>query len=112
MADEIAIPKGAYVFATKYDDGDPGDAWAVGYYLGTTESGRHRVGDDEGTDYRRGGYRRVRAGLREDVGHWLVANNELLESSPPGMINLWGMLGDTAFEDVSGRDTAAFKDDS
>lgn len=115
MTDEETIEKGAYVFATKYDDGDPGDAWAVGYYMGQTLNGRHLVGDGKGVSYRRSGYGRVRAGLRDDAGHWLMANNEILESSPPGMINLWGMLGemafDGAFEDKRGYDPFALRDD-
>lgn len=110
--DEIeAITIGSYVIATKYDDGDPGDPWAVGYYLGPTENGRHLVGDEDGKSYYAKGYGRIRAGLREDVGRWLIANCELLERAPPGMINLWGMLGKTAFDDLGGRETKSFNDD-
>lgn len=91
------LEKGAYVLATKYADGDPGDPWAVGYYLGTAPDGRHYVGDSEGKSFYRNGYRKVRAGLDEDVGHWLVTYCKELEKSPPGSVNLWTMLTDQAF---------------
>jgi hypothetical protein len=92
------IEKGAYVLATKYDDGDPGDAWAVGFYIGW-EGDRHLVGDEHGKSYRANGYRRVRAGLRLEVGKWLLECAEALERSPPGTVNLWDMLTDDAFEE-------------
>lgn len=37
-------PLGAYVLATKYADGDPGDPWALGFYNGE-KNGRHYVLD-------------------------------------------------------------------
>lgn len=92
------IEVGEYCFATKYDDGDPGDAWAVGYYLGVLKENRHLVGGAEGKSYRANGYRRVRAGLSPDVGAWLLRAAKELEASPPGVVNLWDMLGDRAFE--------------
>lgn len=92
------IEAGTYVLATKYHDGDPGDAWAVGYYIGPTTHDRHHVGGSDGKPYRHNGYRRVRAGLRADVGEWLLANAKALEKSPPGTINLWTMLTDNVFE--------------
>lgn len=95
---------GSYCLATKYGDGDPGDAWAVGYYIGelpTRPPGstpRHLVGGADGKSYRANGYRRVRAGLRPDVGAWLLSVAKELETSPGGVVNLWEMLGDRAFE--------------
>lgn len=95
---------GTYVLATKYDDGDPGDAWAVGLYLESfcLEMGavpRHRViGNDGLYLYGPKGFKRIRAGITPDVGLWLIENAEALEKSPPGSINLWGMLTDLAFE--------------
>lgn len=104
----MGIPKGAYVFATKYDDGDPGDAWAVGYYKEQTPDGRHRVVDGDGKIlYGPNGFRRVRANLRTDVGHWLVANSALFEQSPPGTVNMWTMLTDLAFGDDDERETGS-----
>lgn len=96
------LPPGTYVLATKYDDGDPGDAWGVGYYLESFEhpSGklRHRViGNDGSYLYGPKGFVRMRAGLRSDVGRWLVENCAALERSPPGSVNLWTMLTEQAF---------------
>lgn len=96
------VPQGTYVFATKYHDGDPGDAWGVGYYLETFQLGeqkRHRViGNDGGYLYGPKGFVKMRPRLRSDVGKWLVDNSAALERSPPGVVNLWTMLTDAAFE--------------
>lgn len=96
------MPVGTYVLGTKYADGDPGDAWGVGYYLESFEhpSGalRHRVIDNDGNYlYGPKGFVKVRAGIRSDVGRWLVENADALQRSPPGSINLWTMLTDIAF---------------
>lgn len=102
------IAKGSYVFATKYNDGDPGDAWAVGYYIGPAENrpGRHLVGDKCGKlFYGPKGFIRIRANLNADVGRWLVENSKVLEASPPGSINMWAMLTDMAFGDGDERET-------
>ena len=80
-----------YVLATKFDDGDPGDAWAVGYYAGK-EGDRHMVNDAAGKQIRYNGYRRV-GKIRADVGRWLLLDAaKSLEKSPPGTVNLWTML--------------------
>ena len=102
---EHVMPVGSYVLGTKYDDGDPGDAWGVGYYLESyrlpdipTRGLRHRVVDNEGNYlYGPKGFVRIRAGLQSDVGHWLVTNADALQCSPPGSINMWRMLTDLAF---------------
>jgi hypothetical protein len=96
------MPQGTYVIGTKYDDGDPGDAWGVGYYLESFQVPggeiRHRIIGNDGTYlYGPKGFKVVRAGLDPDVGRWLVENCAVLEKSPPGSINLWGMLTDLAF---------------
>lgn len=97
------MPPGTYVLGTKYTDGDPGDAWGVGYYLETfmvQEKGhiRHRVIDNDGNYlYGPKGFVKVRAGLKSDVGSWLVQNADALQRSPPGSVNLWSMLTDIAF---------------
>ena len=94
-----SIPKGAYVFATKYSDGDPGDAWAVGFYREKMPDGRHTVEDERGAIlYGPNGFRRVRPNLKPDVGTWLVNNARVLEQAPAGSINMWTMLTDDAFE--------------
>jgi hypothetical protein len=87
---------GSYVLATKYTDGDPGDAWALGFYTGE-EGGRHYVKDGAGQNIRGNGYRRV-APIRKDVGRWLLeVAAPHLERCPPGTVNLWTMLTEQAF---------------
>jgi len=85
------VEKGTYVLATKWTDGDPGDAWAVGFYDGEID-GRHFVVDNDDKQIRITGYRRVGA-VSKEVGHWLIAvAADVLEQSPPGSVNLWNML--------------------
>lgn len=108
---EHLLPRGTYVLATKYNDGDPGDAWGVGYYLESFRLSfdgpvRHRViGNDGKYLYGPKGFVKMRAGLQPDVGDWLVDNSEALERSPPGTINLWTMLTDQAFGTGDGLST-------
>lgn len=83
------IERGDYVLATKYDDGDPGDNWAVGFY-DRQENGRHYVVDGEGNQCRFSGYRRV-GKITAEYGGWLLSAASVLEKSPPGTVNLWGM---------------------
>lgn len=85
------INKGDYVLATKWHDGDPGDAWAIGFYAGQ-KGGRHFVVDGNGQQIRHNGYRRVGC-ITEEVGIWLLnVAAKALEASPPGTVNLWSML--------------------
>lgn len=100
------LTKGDYVLATKYEDGDPGDPWAVGFYLEpgppSLDKPRFRVSHADGSIiYGPNGFRRIRRQLRGDVGDWLVKNNAALKQSPPGTVNLWTMLTTTAFKDDS-----------
>jgi hypothetical protein len=99
---------GDYVLATKYSDGDPGDAWALGFYAGELDMGnahsdikvppRYMVKDGAGKNIRGNGYRRV-ARIRKDVGAWLLnVAAKQLEQSPPGTVNLWTMLTPAAFD--------------
>lgn len=78
-----------YVLATKYEDGDPGDPWAVGFYARPMADGRHMVVGDKGASIYASGYRRV-GRIPAAIGGWLMANASLLEHAP-GKINLWGM---------------------
>ena len=105
---EVVPAVGDYVLATKYSDGDPGDAWALGFYAGEMDMGndrelikvapRYLVNDSSGKTIRPGGYRRV-ARVREDVGAWLLnVAAKQLEQSPPGTVNLWTMLTPKAFD--------------
>jgi hypothetical protein len=94
------INKGDYVLATKYEDGDPGDNWAVGYYDRMHDFGkpphqdvRYFVVDGEGKQFRGGiGFRRV-GKINTEYGAWLLSVAKELEKAPPGSVNLWGMLG-------------------
>lgn len=96
---------GDYVLATKYDDGDPGDMWAVGWYDGILDDKeRHYIKDNDGNQIRGNGFRRV-ARIRKDVGHWLLGvAAKSLERCPPGTVNLWTMLTPAAFEVDSEND--------
>lgn len=90
------IEKGQYVLATKWNDGDPGDNWAVGYY-DREENGRHFVVDGDGNNIRAGGYRRV-GKISPEYGNWLLGQAaKVLEKSPPGTVNLWTMATPRAF---------------
>lgn len=103
------MPKiGDYVLATKYDDGDPGDPWALGFYAGERYMGtypnnmkvarRYLLNDSDGKSIRHAGFRRV-ARIRKDVGTWLLnVAAKQLEASPPGTVNLWTMLTPSAFD--------------
>lgn len=98
MADVgTSVVKGDYVLATKFSDGDPGDAWAVGFY-DRRDGDRHYVVDGDGQQIRGNGYRRVGL-ITHEFGAWLLANAAALESSPPCTVNLWGMLGELAVPD-------------
>ena len=98
----LAPRAGDYVLATKFHDGDPGDPWALGIYAGLDtllpSSPRHMVHDSEGNSIRSSGYRRV-ARIRKDVGRWLLTvAAPHLEKCPPGTVNLWTMLTESAFD--------------
>lgn len=88
------VPKlGSYVLATKWSDGDPGDAWAVGFLNGFHDfNGKFLVGNDEQHTFRINGYSYC-AEISDEVGDWLIKNDTVLESSVPGSVNLWAMLG-------------------
>lgn len=81
---------GDYVLATTWDDGDPRDPWAIGFYAGLTPHDKHIVLDSTGASCRESGYGRV-GRITPELGKWLLENRVLLESAPP-KIKLWGML--------------------
>ena len=94
------VNKGDYVLATKYADGDPGDPWGIGFY-DREEHGRHFILDGKGENIRAGGFRRA-GKITEEFGAWLLLEAaRVLEKSPPGTVNLWGMMG--AFAKPSGE---------
>lgn len=88
------MQKGDYVLATKYRDGDPGDNWCVGFY-DHEDKGRHYVTDADGKQFRANGFRRV-GSVAPDYAEWLLSNAAAFETSPPGSVNLWGMMGEFA----------------
>ena len=70
----IAI--GAYVLATKFSDGDLQDPWAVGFYAGEDEHGRHHVNDAEGHEIYHG-FGRCET-IDEQVGRELLENKDFI----------------------------------
>jgi len=86
--------KGDYVFATKYNDGDLADGWAVGFYDKSIMSGeRHLVVDDKGNQFRRNGFRRVEV-IPPEIGKDLIEAAQQYSSAPelwppPGSLNIW-----------------------
>lgn len=73
-----ALKPGDYVVATKYADGDPGDAFCVGFYSSTWSEGRHLVIDVDGKMFRASGFRRV-ARVSTERGRWMVEHLALIE---------------------------------
>jgi hypothetical protein len=81
-----------YVLAAKWSDADPGDHWAVGFLNEISQDGeRFFVGDDNVHSFRYGGFRHCMK-ITKELGGWLLKNGRILESSPPGSINLFKML--------------------
>lgn len=82
------LKKADYVLATKWSDGDPRDQWAIGLYDGLTEHKpvRHLVVDNNGKQFRPGGFRRAKA-IKPEVGDWLLARKDQIEMSTR---SLWG----------------------
>ncbi len=101
---------GDYVLATKWDDGDPGDPWAVGIYHGQhprKHDVRHLVGDEDTETFYANGYRRV-GRITEEYGIFLLSISDVLErQSPPGSVNLWGMLGANAVPSTNDDEEAS-----
>jgi hypothetical protein len=91
---DAELKKGDYVLATKYSDGDPADAWCVGFYIGPTSHGRHLVGDEIGgpgpNGFRYSGFSYV-ARIDQDFGDWLVKHRAVLKFSPVKVICLWSL---------------------
>jgi len=70
------LKPGDYVLATKYSDGDPGDHYCTGFYVGSCNHGgsaRHLVADSNGALYRYNGFRRIEA-IEADEGNWMVSH--------------------------------------
>lgn len=85
---EQNIELGEYCLATKGDDGEAWDHWAVGFYGGRTEHGRHILVDDIGNRIRYSGFRRC-AKVSRAFGEYLLKNAKELESAGT---KLWDLL--------------------
>lgn len=89
-----SLTKGDYVLATKYNDGDPGDQWCVGFF-DHYEDGRYYVVGGDGRQFRANGFRRAER-ISEERGIWLLAHARAMERSTPGSVNLWELPGPAA----------------
>ncbi len=79
----MKIEKGDYVLATKYQDGDPGDHFAVGFFgytIGKEPFLRYIVIDNEGNPFRANGFRRIKK-ISHDRGVWLIKHFKEIEMS-------------------------------
>jgi hypothetical protein len=76
------LKKGDYVLATKFNDGDPGDHFCVGFYDSPLDQDgvwpRHIVVDGKGEPFRATGFRRVEK-LDYARGAWIVRHMELIK---------------------------------
>lgn len=78
-----SLEHGDYVLATKYEDGDPGDQFAVGFFAGMLAKvggDRYLVVDDRGRQFRGNGFRRCEK-ISKERGQWLVAHMQEIEAS-------------------------------
>ena len=66
------LPVGSYVLATKWEDGDPGDHFFVGFVSGYTRHGRYLIADGDGKIQRANWFRRAEK-ITADEGAALVA---------------------------------------
>lgn len=79
------VKKGDYVLATKYDDGDSGDGWCVGFVDGLVAVDRFLVVDNEGKQFRRNGFRRCQK-ISTKRGEFIINNMKHIEL---GFKSLW-----------------------
>ena len=82
------LKQGDYVLATTWSDGSPQDQWAIGLYDGPCKHlpSRSLVVDNNGKQFRHGGFRRAQA-IKPNVGDWLLARKDQIEMSTR---SLWG----------------------
>jgi hypothetical protein len=79
---------GDYVLATKYEDGDPGDQWAVGWFTGMLPKGsmedtkhwRFMVADQNGNQYRGNGFRRCEP-ISHDEGVYICQHQPAIDAT-------------------------------
>ena len=86
---EQQLKSGDYVLATKYSDGDPGDHWAVGFFVGMLPKAggdRFKVADEDGKLFRGNGFRRAEK-ISAERGQWLLERAKEIESSIQSLWN-------------------------
>lgn len=76
---------GDYVVATKYEDGNPSDHWAVGFYAGLTNATKYDpprfdVVDSNGNQFRGNGFRKMQK-VSKEKGAWMLENARAIELS-------------------------------
>lgn len=82
------LKQGDYVLATKWSDGDPQDAWCVGFFSHMLREDRYIVVDDKGVPFRANGFRRAKR-ISDKRGRWILENEKEIEMSGR---SLWGWL--------------------
>ena len=77
------LKSGDYVVGTVWNDGDPNDPWAIGWYVSSRiGSGvtKHLISDNYGGLFRTDGFRRVKK-ISPEAGNFLLTNKEKIEQS-------------------------------
>lgn len=74
------LQKGDYVIATKYDDGDPKDLFAVGFFDSMTWHNRYNIVTSEGELFRGNGFRKAKK-ISQEVGAKIVSHIKYIEQS-------------------------------
>lgn len=75
------LVKGDYVLASKWSDGDPQDAWCIGFFEEYKEEWeRYIIVDNEGKPFRANGYRRAKK-ISYQRGAWMLGHKEMIEQS-------------------------------
>jgi len=72
--------KGDYVIATKYEDGDPKDHFAVGFFDSMTWHNRYNIVTSEGELFRGNGFRKAKK-ISQEIGTKIIANFKDIEQS-------------------------------
>jgi hypothetical protein len=99
QAEPVAPQVGDYVLGTKYNDGDPGDPWAVGIYAGM-KGDRHVVTHRDGTPIYRAGFRRVGV-ITPEQGRYLLSVKTSIER---GGKSVWDIVATPPRPQASAED--------
>ena len=84
------LQKGDYVIATKYDDGDPKDHFAVGFFDSMTWHNRYNIVTSEGELFRGNGFRKAKK-ISQEVGAKIVSHIKDIEQSDK---SVWDWLSE------------------